>query len=113
LRRQLWHTSYDVRRGGDVAISQPLPYQLHLHALRDKERCAGAACTACIILPCSCCFPFGELFADSRTDRVATPQYHKRVGKSRKQIVKGLTVTRQPFISFDSLTNNSYFHQSK
>ena len=48
-----------------------------------------------------------------RTDRVATPQYHKRAGKSRKQIVKGLTVTRQPFISFDSLTNNNYFHQSK
>ena len=24
-------------------MSQPLPYQLHLHALRDKERYAGVA----------------------------------------------------------------------
>ena len=103
----------NVRRGGDVAMSQPLLDQLHLHALRDEERHAGAACTACVILLCSCCFPFGELFADKTHQWIATPQYHKRVGKSRKQIVKGLTVTRQPFISFDSLTNNNDFHQSK
>ena len=33
----------NVRRGGDVAMSQPLLDQLHLHALRDKERGAGVA----------------------------------------------------------------------
>ena len=32
-----------VRRGGDVAVAQPLLDQLQLHALRDKERCAGVA----------------------------------------------------------------------
>ena len=35
------HVAVDVRRGGDVASSQPLLDQFHLHALRDKERCAG------------------------------------------------------------------------
>ena len=33
----------DVRRGGNVAVTQPLLDQLHLHALRDKERGAGVA----------------------------------------------------------------------
>ena len=33
----------DVRRGGDVTVSQPLLDQLHLHALCDKERRAGVA----------------------------------------------------------------------
>ena len=33
----------DVRGGGDVAMSQPLLDELHLHALRDKERRAGVA----------------------------------------------------------------------
>ena len=33
----------DVRRGGDVAVAKPLLDQLHLHALRDKERRAGVA----------------------------------------------------------------------
>ena len=37
------HVAVDVRRGGDVAVSKPLLDQLHLHALRDKERCAGVA----------------------------------------------------------------------
>ena len=53
------HVAIDVRRGGDVAMTHQFLDQLQLHALRDKERRAGAACTACIILPCSCCFPFG------------------------------------------------------
>ena len=43
----------NVRRGGDVAVAEPLPNQLHLHALRDQARRAGAACTACVILLCS------------------------------------------------------------
>ena len=33
----------DVRRGGNVAVAQPLLDQLHLHALCDKERRAGVA----------------------------------------------------------------------
>ena len=33
----------DVRRGGDIAMSQPLLDQLHLHALRDKEGRTGVA----------------------------------------------------------------------
>ena len=33
----------DVRRGGDVAVTEPLLDQLHLHALRDQERGAGVA----------------------------------------------------------------------
>ena len=33
----------NVRRGGDVAVPQPLLDQLHLHALCDQERCAGVA----------------------------------------------------------------------
>ena len=78
-------------------MPHPLLDQLQLHALCDKEQCAETACTAYIILLCSYCFSFGWLTADKRTDRVATPQYHKSVGKSRKQIVKGLTVFRQPF----------------
>ena len=52
-RHLLWHTSYDVRRGGDVAVAQPLLDQLHLHALRDQERRTGVASTACVILLCS------------------------------------------------------------
>ena len=32
-----------VRRGGNVAVTQPLLDQLHLHALRDKERRTGVA----------------------------------------------------------------------
>ena len=43
LAASTWHTSLDVRRGGDVAVAKPLLDQLHLHALRDKERCAGVA----------------------------------------------------------------------
>ena len=31
----------DVRRGGDIAVAQPLLDQLHLHALCDKERRTG------------------------------------------------------------------------
>ena len=33
----------DVCRGRDITMSQPLLDQLHLHALCDKERCAGVA----------------------------------------------------------------------
>ena len=33
----------NVRRGGDVTVAKPLLDQLHLHALRDKERRAGVA----------------------------------------------------------------------
>ena len=33
----------DVCRGGDVAVAKPLLDQLHLHALRYKERSAGVA----------------------------------------------------------------------
>lgn len=32
-----------VRRGGDIAVAEPLLDQLHLHALCDKERRAGVA----------------------------------------------------------------------
>ena len=53
------HVAVDVRRGGDVTVAQPLLDQLHLYALRDKEGRTGVACTACVILLCSCCFPFG------------------------------------------------------
>ena len=33
----------NIRRGGDVTVTKPLLDQLHLHALRDKERGAGVA----------------------------------------------------------------------
>ena len=33
----------DVRRGGDVAVAEPLLDQFHLHTLRDQERGAGVA----------------------------------------------------------------------
>ena len=33
----------NIRRGGYVAVTKPLLDQFHLHALCDKERCAGVA----------------------------------------------------------------------